>query len=365
MSSLRDDSPTPNAPCVPSTRPERLEELDPPDDPESDDEFLLSMKPYQPLDAPSTPTSSSPLSPPSRQTSQDPLVLVKPLSSRGTSPEVTSSPSELSRHIRGSSSNPFARSPSPVPGVRRPSILQPELVDPEPRPGPEDAEGSTRRWSFRSRKANQLQPYRFDRLQYKQQLRGNPDAVVVALSPRRRRSSPSSSVDQEFIADDDEGNTQETGELSGFTVTGEEESQSQPRDSRHPPRQGVPPRRASPPVQPPPQWYLDGMKAISDTGSGDDEIVGYLAERSRKKQAATEANNEDGEPVVSHKWSLGILEPDPPTRIQTNQIASRRGGGNGALNLRHGFVISTNRHPAHPTLHQRTITARVARVRKT
>jgi len=362
MSSFRDDSSVSNAPCVSSTHPERLEEQDPPDDAESDDEFLLSMKPYRPLDAPSTPTSSSPLSPLSRQTSQDPLDLSKPLSC-GTSPEVTSSPSELSRHIGGSSSNPLARSPSPTPGARRSSILQQRLVDPELRPGPEDAEGSTRRWSFRSRKANQLQPYRFDRLQYKQQLRGNPDAVVVALSPRRRRSSPSSSVDQEFIADDDEGNTQETGELSGLTITGEEESQSQSRDSRHL-RQGVPSQRASPPAQPPPQWYLDGMKAISDTGSGDDEVVGYLADRSRKKQAAAEANNHDGVPVVSYEWSLGIREPDPPTRIQTNQVASRGGGGGGVLNPRHGFAISKNRRPAHPSLHHRIIAARVTRVWK-
>lgn len=289
----------PNAPCVPSTCPERLEVLNPPDDAESDDEFLMSMKPYRPLDAPSTPTSSSPLSPLSRQTSQDPLDLAKPLSCC-TSPEVTSPPSELSRRIGGSSSNPPARSPSPVLDARQPPILQPGLVNPEPRPGPEDAEGSTRRWSFRSRKANQLQPYRFDRLQYKQQLMGNPDAVVVALSPRRRRSSPTSSVDQEFIADDDEGNTQETGEFSGLTITGEEESQSQSRDNRHP-RRGVPSQRTSPPAQPPPQWYLDGMKAISDTGSGDDEVVGYLADRSRKKQADAEANDDDGVRVLGRE----------------------------------------------------------------
>jgi hypothetical protein len=110
-------------------------------------------------------------------------------------------------------------------------------------------------------------------------------------------------MDQDFIADEDEENTQETGELSGLTTTGEEESQSQSRDSHHP-RRGVPPRRASPPAQPPPQWYLDGMKEISDMDSDDDEVVGYLADRSHKKQAAAEANK-NGVPVVSRSGHLG------------------------------------------------------------
>ena len=361
MSSFKDGTPMSNVSCISSTHPKRLGELEPPDDTEINDKFLLSLRPYRPPDAPSTPTPNSPLSPLSRQTSQEPLDLAKPLSSRGTSPDVTSSPSELSRRIGGSSSNPFARSSSPAPGIQQSSILQPVLVDSEPRPGPEDAEGSTRRWSFRSRKANQLQPYRFDRLQYKRQLRGNPDAVVAALSPHRRRSSPASSIDQDFIADDGE-NTQETSELSGLTITGEEESQSQPRDSHHL-RRSVPSRRASPPAQPPPQWYLDEMKAISDAGSGDDEVVRYLVDHSRKKQEAAEANNNNEVPAVSREWPLGIPEPDPPTRIQTNQMANRGGGGNGVLNPHHGFAISKNRHPDHPTLH-RTITTRVARVRK-
>jgi len=100
-------------------------------------------------------------------------------------------------------------------------------------------------------------------------------------------------MDQDFIADDDEENTQETGGLSGPTITGEEESQSQSRDSHHP-RRRFPSLRASPPAQPPPQWYLDGMKEISDTDSDNDEMVGYLVGRSHKQSAADVDNN--GEP---------------------------------------------------------------------
>lgn len=179
----------------------------------------------------------------------------------------------------------------------------PELSDTEIRPGPEDAEGSTPRWSFRSRKANQLQPYRFDRLQYKRQLRWNPDAVVTALSPPRRRSSPGSTTDQEFVGDNDEENTQETSELSGLTITGEEESQSQSTTTYHP-------RRTDPSPETsvlPPQWFLDGMNEISDMGS-DDDVIGYFADYSHKKPDAAKVGNNDKIPVAIRHLSLDVLQ---------------------------------------------------------
>jgi hypothetical protein len=107
-------------------------------------------------------------------------------------------------------------------------------------------------------------------------------------------------MDQDFIADDDKENTQETSELSGLTITGEEESQSWSRDGHHP-RPGVPPPRAGALAQPPPQWYLDGMEEISGTDSEGDEVVEYLAGRSRKKQPPAEANNNGEAPAVSPK----------------------------------------------------------------
>ena len=299
MSSFREDSPISSVSHVASTHLERLREPEPSDDVEMGDEYLLSMRPYRPLDAPSTPASNSPLSSPPLQQSRgtsDPRV-AGPLSPRGTSPDVTSSPSELSRRIGGTSSHTSARSPSPTSDVRRLLLPQSELVNPEPRPGPEDAEGSTRRWSFRSRKANQLQPYRFDRLQYKRQLQGNPDAVVTMLSPHRRRPSPRSTLDRDFIADGDGENTQDTSEFPGPALTEEEESESQSRDS-HNPRWNIP--SPGPPAQPPPQWYLDEMEQISDTDSDDDGVVEYLAGRSRKKQSAAEPNNNGEALAVSH-----------------------------------------------------------------
>lgn len=167
-------------------------------------------------------------------------------------------------------------------------------------------------------------------------------------------------MDQDFIADDDEENTQE---LSGLTITGEEESQSQSRDSHHP-RWGAPSRRVSPSMQPPPQWFLDGMKEISDTGSDDDEIVGYLAGRSRKKQAVAGTNKDDEVPIVSREPVFGIPESDPHSRMQTNWMTSQEESGDTVPDPRHGFAESKNRHSNHPTLHPRTITTHVARVRK-
>lgn len=183
--------------------------------------------------------------------------------------------------------------------------MQPELSGVETRPGPEDAEGSTRRWSFRSRKANQLQPYRFDRLQYKRQLRWNPDAVVAAPSPPRRRSSHGSTTDQEFIADHGEADTQETGELSGLTITEEDETQSQSRDTYRPGR--VVPSTVIPPTLPTPQWFLDGMDEISDADSDEgDDVAGYLAGYSHKKPVVAGLSKNGRTPGVS-RWLLGSL----------------------------------------------------------
>ncbi|KAF7430537.1 hypothetical protein PC9H_006245 [Pleurotus ostreatus] len=53
-----------------------------------------------------------------------------------------------------------------------------------------------RRYSLRTRQAKQIRPYAYDKLSYKQQLRGNPDAIVKVVSPRHhRRHSRSRSVE--------------------------------------------------------------------------------------------------------------------------------------------------------------------------
>ena len=302
-----------------------------------EDEYLLTVKPYRPLDATSTPVSTSPSSPFPHQALQGPPDTAGPLSSRGTSPDITSSPSELSCQRGGPSPPTSAKGPLRPRGVQQSTVPRPELVDAEIRPGPEDAEGSTRRWAFRSRKANQLQPYRFDRLQYKQQLRWNPDAVVSP--PRRRRSSPGSAMDQDFIVEDAEGNIQESGELSGLTFTGEEESQSWPRDI-HSHCRTVPSPRVSPHNPTPPQWFLEGMNEISDMDSDNDDVFGYLADRSHKEQAATEGNNNGKLPEVSCSlFTWNSAKPNAEGRMRRTQLIHRGGNRDGTLNRHHGFAI--------------------------
>ena len=106
-------------------------------------------------------------------------------------------------------------------------------------------------------------------------------------------------MDQDFIADDDDENTQETGELHGLTLAGKEGSGFRSGDGRS--RSSVPSPRASPPIQPPPQWYLDGMDQISNTDSDDDEVVGYLVGHSREKKSTAETNNNGEAPAVSRQ----------------------------------------------------------------
>ncbi|KAF4593295.1 hypothetical protein EYR38_009009 [Pleurotus pulmonarius] len=94
------------------------------------------------------------------------------------------------------------------------SVLSPVRSSPEPRhlptPSPPPLENNDdpeaniehealfandRRYSLRTRQAKQIRPYAYDKLSYKQQLRGNPDAIVKAISPRHhRRHSRSRSV---------------------------------------------------------------------------------------------------------------------------------------------------------------------------
>ncbi|KAG1760863.1 Mus7/MMS22 family-domain-containing protein [Suillus occidentalis] len=68
---------------------------------------------------------------------------------------------------------------SPLPPPPPPALPSSLLViseDPEP----------INRYSLRRREARQLQPYAFDKAQYKAQMKANPDAIVKFVSPQRR-----------------------------------------------------------------------------------------------------------------------------------------------------------------------------------
>ncbi|KAG1831314.1 Mus7/MMS22 family-domain-containing protein [Suillus variegatus] len=71
----------------------------------------------------------------------------------------------------------------PSPAVQSQDLLP--LPSPPPLIIPEDPE-PVNRYSLRRRQARQLQPYAFDKAQYKAQMKANPDAIVKFVSPQHR-----------------------------------------------------------------------------------------------------------------------------------------------------------------------------------
>ncbi|KAG1907648.1 Mus7/MMS22 family-domain-containing protein, partial [Suillus fuscotomentosus] len=69
-----------------------------------------------------------------------------------------------------------------------PAVQSQDLIPPPSPPPlgiPEDPEPVSR-YTLRRRQARQLQPYAFDKAQYKAQMKANPDAIVKFVSPQRR-----------------------------------------------------------------------------------------------------------------------------------------------------------------------------------
>ncbi|KAI6149743.1 Mus7/MMS22 family-domain-containing protein [Pisolithus tinctorius] len=91
-----------------------------------------------------------------------------------------------------------SRSPSTdelqlLPNSRRPSTMQvcsprPDTVAEDSGPPiiPEDTGNQSVRYSLRRRDPRQLNPYAYDKLMYKRQMRSNPDAIVKFLSPKKK-----------------------------------------------------------------------------------------------------------------------------------------------------------------------------------
>ncbi|KAI6112835.1 Mus7/MMS22 family-domain-containing protein [Pisolithus sp. B1] len=86
-----------------------------------------------------------------------------------------------------------SRSPSPdelqlLPNVRHPSSPRPNTLAEGSNPPiiPEDTEHRSVRYSLRRRDPRQLNPYAYDKLLYKRQMRSNPDAIVKFSSPKKK-----------------------------------------------------------------------------------------------------------------------------------------------------------------------------------
>ncbi|TDL22229.1 hypothetical protein BD410DRAFT_749010 [Rickenella mellea] len=68
--------------------------------------------------------------------------------------------------------------------------------------------GQWKRYSMRPRKARQINPYEFDKRQYKLQLRHVPEAIVKVVSPQRRQVSHHDRGDDWVARDDEEDESQ-------------------------------------------------------------------------------------------------------------------------------------------------------------
>ncbi|KIK23682.1 hypothetical protein PISMIDRAFT_679140 [Pisolithus microcarpus 441] len=159
--------------------------MQPPESPRSSRSRSMSSEPWSlfssPRSRPSTPlaTSSQGLfgSPNSKSGTPARLITVQlspltPINSPPRHPSHSPSPDELRL----------------FPSVRRPSSPRPNTLTegPDPLIIPEDTEHRSVRYSLRRRDPRQLNPYAYDKLLYKQQMRSNPDAIVKFLSPKKK-----------------------------------------------------------------------------------------------------------------------------------------------------------------------------------
>ncbi|KAH7914631.1 Mus7/MMS22 family-domain-containing protein [Hygrophoropsis aurantiaca] len=80
--------------------------------------------------------------------------------------------------------------------INAPQSPAPQLtpIDVNPEDVPDDEPHN--RYALRRRQARQLNPYAYDKLQYKQQMRSNPDAIVKFRSPQRHHSLREGSGDE-------------------------------------------------------------------------------------------------------------------------------------------------------------------------
>ncbi|KAH7927866.1 hypothetical protein BV22DRAFT_245793 [Leucogyrophana mollusca] len=139
------------------------------------------------------------------------------------------------------------------------------------------------RYALRTRQARQLNPYAYDKLQYKQQMRSNPDAIVKFRSPRRRSepgafergeegTQDASVEDYVFptgdIEDDEDyvGSTGRRRRRSASAVQDEGEGTSGPLSA--------------------PGWLPEFLRDLSDSDIEDDEVRKDVKASRKAREAA-------------------------------------------------------------------------------
>ncbi|KAG9312886.1 Mus7/MMS22 family-domain-containing protein [Chiua virens] len=152
VSISNDDLPLVSSPLIHPTTPPQTSQ-------QPDHQYSLEKrKMHSPLSSPLTPSSFPALEARSSSRSPDPLLLLSPRRLHPLTPQSLAS---------------RAGSPVVISHSQSPPIEIPE--DPQP----------LARYSLRRREPRQLNPYAYDKLLYKQQLKSHPDAIVKFRSPQR------------------------------------------------------------------------------------------------------------------------------------------------------------------------------------
>ncbi|OSC97472.1 hypothetical protein PYCCODRAFT_1377056 [Trametes coccinea BRFM310] len=143
------------------------------------------------------------------------------------------------------------------------------------------------RYSLRARKARQLNPYEYDKMLYKRQMRANPEAIVKVVSPprpRRRHRSTSAGVrdvngssgadDDYHIAEEDDGLDEDARwerRMMKSRERGRASSQAGDEDPRDRPPKSV--------------WYPDALKEpLSGSSTEEEDAALDALERQRQRE---------------------------------------------------------------------------------
>lgn len=285
------------------------------------------ISPRSPLHFP----SSSAAHEPSIHTPQ-PIRLLGSLNLNAVSPE---------QHPHGPNqpSSPLSSASSPIPAApvhHRTNAIPEDLLI--------DEEVAGRRYALRQRRPQQLQPYAYDQIVYKQQMKSNPDAIVRfrrAESPLHRvpssyqagtemREANGEEASQEWTMD---GNDQEEDADSWDHIGRANVGRSTNRDTLVPEAQVVPKH----------QWLLEGMSDLSSDDQDDSDVLKALKKAKMEERKAKKVEREkvaakerEDRIRLQREREVNRRKKQFPVRMQTDQAASK-----GAINSKRMRSTST------------------------
>ncbi|KAI9066820.1 hypothetical protein FKP32DRAFT_1673568 [Trametes sanguinea] len=180
----------------------------------------------------------------------------------------------------------------------------------------ESADFRDGRYSLRARKARQLNPYEYDKMLYKRQMRANPDAIVKVVSPprpRRRHRSTSAGVievngssdaeDEYHIAEEDDGLDEDARwerRMMKSREQGRASSQAGDEDPRDRPPKSV--------------WYPDALREpLSGSSTEEEDAMLDALDRQRKKERRQKEREERLKKRRPRPFPVRRKDLQPPT----------------------------------------------------